>query len=123
VRLLAAAVPFHLGFFVGTGAILVGLVRWGWGSPVPGTWVLLGLYAAAWLAGTFAVGAPAGAGVREAILVVGLEPALGAVAAATLAVALRVTTVGGDLLMAASGLALRFWLEREERRATKRCDR
>jgi len=54
--------------------------------------------ALAWCAGFVVPGAAAGVGVREAVLVLGLEPQLGADAALVAALGLRVVTTLGDLL-------------------------
>ena len=71
--------------------------------PAGEPWRILALYPLAWMAGTVAVGAPAGVGVREAILTLGLEPVLGPGPAAVVALALRLVTLGGDLLTALAG--------------------
>ena len=63
------------------------------------TWI----FTVAWIAGTLSFGAPAGAGVREAILTWQLTPLLGPTHAAAAAVALRVITTAGDLLASALG--------------------
>ena len=63
-------------------------------------------YAAAWLAGTLMPGAPAGMGVREMVLTLELEPALGSTQAAALALALRLVTTAGDLFTAFLGHSL-----------------
>ncbi len=83
---------------------LLGLLRAGWdhdGSVDPRA--VMTAYAAAWLAGTLMPGAPAGMGVREMVLTLELEPALGPTQAAALALALRLVTTAGDLLTALLG--------------------
>jgi hypothetical protein len=55
-----------------------------------------GAFAAGWIGGFFTPGAPAGLGVREAILVTLLAPRLGPEVALGLAVAFRVVTTLGD---------------------------
>ncbi len=68
-----------------------------------GTGVLLatGAFAFAWCAGFLVVFAPAGAGVREVLLVAMLGPAIGAGAATAVALVSRVVMTVGDLLTAA----------------------
>ena len=56
----------------------------------------VGAYAAAWVTGLLVVVAPAGAGAREAALVLVLTPAMGRPAALALAVTSRFLTIAGD---------------------------
>lgn len=72
-----------------------------------------GGFAFAWCAGFLVVLAPAGAGVREVVLVASLSPVLGTGKATALALVSRLLTTVGDLLTA----ALAGWLGRA-RRAT-----
>ena len=65
-----------------------------------------GAFAAGWIGGFFTPGAPAGLGVREAILVALLSPRLGPEVALGLAIAFRVVTTLGDGLGFALGAAL-----------------
>ena len=105
---LAASVGLHSIFFVAVGVI-------GWllsitlfptesssvgGAAGESIYRVLWVFASAWLAGTLTIGAPAGAGVREGVLVLGLSPSLGGTAAVTVAIILRVITVLGDGLVA-----------------------
>lgn len=107
-RLFAVSLPLHAAFFVATGGLLLALVVAAGGPPE--SWrTLLWLYPLAWLAGTVTVGAPAGVGVREAVLVLELGPLVGAPRAALVALALRLATTGGDLLTAAAGWAAWRW--------------
>ena len=76
--------------------------------PSPGWLDVVGIYAAAWLLGFLMPGAPAGLGIRELVLLLGLSPLLGEQPAVTAAAALRlVTTVGDGVAFgaAASGLS------------------
>jgi glycosyltransferase 2 family protein len=63
---------------------------------------------AGWLLGFVTPGASAGIGVREAVLIAALEPAAGPAAAAA-ALLFRLVTTGGDLVLFASGAAVRRW--------------
>jgi uncharacterized membrane protein YbhN (UPF0104 family) len=106
-RALRAAC-LHATFFV-----VVGLVLWGVaraiqgpaGAPLgPGS--AIATMAMAWWAGFVAPGSSAGVGVREAVLVLALEPQLGADGALLAALALRLVTTLGDLLFFALCLAV-----------------
>lgn len=104
--LLAPAIVFHLLFFLATGGLLYALLHAGWETvPIAGE-RLLSLFAIAWLAGTVTVGAPAGVGVREAVLSLELAPLIGAPEASLLALALRLVTTGGDGVSALLGWLL-----------------
>ena len=105
-RLLGPSIGLHVVFFVGTGSVFYALMVSAWGKPPVDVWSVVWLYTVAWAAGTVSIGAPAGLGVREAILTLELEPFLGPANAAALAVALRVVTTGGDLLTAVLGWRL-----------------
>jgi glycosyltransferase 2 family protein len=61
--------------------------------------LLTGAFAASWMAGLLAFGAPAGIGVREVVLLGLLSPAFGPAVAGSLAVALRATGIAADGLM------------------------
>jgi hypothetical protein len=66
-----------------------------------------GVFALAWLAGFVTPGAPAGLGVRDAILITGLTPVYGAGTALGLTVLLRLVTSAGDGIAFLVGLAFR----------------
>jgi uncharacterized membrane protein YbhN (UPF0104 family) len=87
------------------GALVQGLdVR------VASPWLLgIGVFALAWVAGFLIIIAPAGAGVREAALVLGFAAVLPAGAVLTVAVLSRVLFVLADLLLAAV-LVLARWI-------------
>jgi glycosyltransferase 2 family protein len=78
----------------------------------------IGGFALAWSAGFLAVFVPAGAGVREVLLVAVLAPVTGADGAIAMALASRMLTTAGDLLaaFAAAGYAWR-WSARCRRRS------
>jgi hypothetical protein len=104
--LLGPTVLLHALFLLGTGGILLGLLMAGWDHRSVDPRAVMTAYAAAWLAGTLMPGAPAGMGVREMVLTLELEPALGPTQAAGLALALRLVTTAGDLLTALLGHSL-----------------
>lgn len=62
--------------------------------------IMLGLVAAAWTAGFLIPGAPAGLGVREAVLIAGLESMDSGLAAVVVALSYRIATVCGDVILA-----------------------
>ena len=93
---LPPAVPLlHLGFFL-SGGLALALLLPDAGLAVLGP-ALLG-FGTAWTLGFLTPGAPAGLGVREAVLVALLTPSAGEPAALTAALAFRAATLGGDLL-------------------------
>lgn len=65
-------------------------------APAASLPVLTGLFAAAWIAGFITPGAPAGLGVREAVLVGGLKPIFGPGVAFGLPILFRLVTTLGD---------------------------
>lgn len=106
-RRLAASMVLHVGFFLAVGGIgwLLALVLFPSEASTDGSlFRLVWVFASAWLAGTLTVGAPAGVGVREGVLVLGLSASLGGPAAVTLAIVLRAVTVLGDGLVAGAAL-------------------
>lgn len=62
----------------------------------------IGVYALSWVVGFLAIAAPAGVGAREAVLVVALGPLLGAPAALSVALVLRLAVTVADLGLAAA---------------------
>lgn len=90
----------HLTFFPIAGLVLWMLAQAGSAPAMPGVDFLTAVSAVSlgWWAGFVVPGASAGVGVREAVLVLALEPHLGAEGALLVAMALRVVTTLGDLL-------------------------
>lgn len=66
-------------------------------TPAP-YWLLAGVFALAWVAGFLTPGAPGGLGVREALLLVSLDPLYGAGPALGMTIGLRIVTTVGDIL-------------------------
>lgn len=79
-------------------------------APSVSPWTVLpqvvGVYAAAWLLGFLIPGAPAGLGIREACLLVGLTPIAGHDVALLAAALLRVSTTLMDAVVFAVGLVM-----------------
>lgn len=88
---------------IGAVIILLGLGLYGHTAPYL---QVCGIYALAWVAGYLTPGAPAGLGVREVILIVGLSPFYGPSAAA-IALIHRLVVTGADALMLGIGMLLR----------------
>ncbi|UOY01234.1 lysylphosphatidylglycerol synthase transmembrane domain-containing protein [Blastococcus sp. PRF04-17] len=86
------------------------------GPDTSAVWLLsVGVYALAWVAGLLVVFAPAGAGVREAVLVLGFAAFLPAGPLLAVAVLSRVLLVLADVLLAA-GLVAAAWFPLGRRR-------
>ncbi len=68
--------------------------------------LLTAAFTLAWAVGFVTPGAPAGLGVREALLLVLLAPTMGAANASLLSVALRVVTTLGDIVCFVTGMLL-----------------
>ncbi|MCK9538764.1 hypothetical protein [Dokdonella sp.] len=103
-RGLAVALGLYLGMFV-LSALSLRLL-----AADPDALPLLawcGWLALAWMIGYVTPGAPAGLGLREAVLVLGLGPVFGEAGALVLALAYRLISVAADALLALLGLALR----------------
>lgn len=103
---LAVAAMFLLCFVV-MGLILKLQAQWLFGVKEGSVFELTCLFAIIWLAGYLVPGAPAGLGVREAMMVLLLSPVLGVGAAVGLGVTLRVTTTVGDGVAFALGVLAR----------------
>lgn len=73
----------------------------------PAFFQIVSIYSAAWLLGFLLPGAPAGLGVRELCLLLGLSPLIGEQNALLAAAILRLVTTLSDGLVFLSGLALR----------------
>lgn len=106
----ACALLFHAAFlalsgcvFAGAAALVEADVPLGGGSPT----LLVGAYVVAWLAGLLTPGAPAGLGVREAVLLFLLGQGPGAPAVLLAVLLARAITVTGDLLFYSSSFATR----------------
>lgn len=69
-------------------------------------------FATAWVGGFVAFGAPAGLGVREAILVGAVAPAVGLETAIAASLIHRGVTFAADIVILAAGWALLLWLRR-----------
>ncbi|WP_026126676.1 lysylphosphatidylglycerol synthase domain-containing protein [Nocardiopsis xinjiangensis] len=103
-RAIAAALAWTLLAWVPLGAHLWILTWAVGGDPLSSLGPAAGAYALAWTLGLLVVFAPAGLGVREAVLVVALAPVVEAGAALVLAVLSRLVMTVADLAWAGVGL-------------------
>jgi glycosyltransferase 2 family protein len=69
-------------------------------------WLLVAIFALAWVVGFVTPGAPGGLGVREALMVLMLAPLYTAASASVLVIAFRIATTLGDALTLVVGLAM-----------------
>jgi hypothetical protein len=107
---LAAALAIHLAFFVLSGGIAARLVRLGGGSAGPPADLLelAAVMSFAWAAGFVTPGLPAGIGVREGVLILGLGALMPPALAAYVATTYRLVTLAGDALLGLVGAI--WWL-------------
>lgn len=90
---------FHYLFFFLVAGVVLWIIIFG----VAASWsviplgIILSTYAISWLAGTVTPGAPAGAGVREAMLIFVLSGFLGEADSVLVALLLRIVTTLGDV--------------------------
>lgn len=101
---------------VGTGLWLLAHALLAGSAPTPSVAFLIGAFASSWILGFVAPGAPAGLGIREAILSAWLSGALPPAQVVLLVVALRIATSVGDLLNFILGSA---WLRHTRRIGSK----
>ncbi len=101
----------YMANFLLLGAILYLLTDELFTQVQPGYWLLTGIFSIAWIVGFITPGAPAGLGVREAILIMALDPIYGSAVALSLTVTLRIITTLGDGLGFLIGLSMRKWLK------------
>jgi hypothetical protein len=69
-------------------------------------WLLIAVFALAWVVGFVTPGAPGGLGVREGLMLLMLAPVFSAASASVLVIALRIATTLGDVLILAAGMAM-----------------
>jgi|GEM_PF-2818468 len=92
---LVVAVQIMVNFLI-IGIILYFQADWFFGHNDGGIIELTCLFSIAWIAGYIVPGAPAGLGIREAIMVILLAPNFGTSVAIGLSITLRITTSLGD---------------------------
>ena len=97
----------YVAFFLACSVIvmlLLGVASGDWNRV--GLLRLAGCVGLSWTLGFVVPGAPAGVGVREAVLIFTLEEVAGRDASVAVAALYRLTTLGGDMIFAAAGLAV-----------------
>jgi len=104
---MAIASFLYLVTFFIVGLLLDSHARILFGADNSQILTLTAIFAWSWIAGYITPGAPAGLGVREAVLVSALTPLYGASVAVGLTVSLRVVTTMGDGLVFLIALAVR----------------
>ena len=102
-----AALGLYFCFFLANGGLLWAVATSLGHAPSTLPWFVFGVATTAWLGGFVVPGAPAGIGVREAILISGLGMAGWGPIALTAALGYRVITLGGDVIVALVGFAAR----------------
>lgn len=106
LRWVLPCVAIQCVAFLLHGVIVALLVTGVLDLPRPPVAALTATFALAWLAGFVTPGAPAGIGIREAVMSIGFAPLLGAGGAVALAGLLRMVSVLGDLLTFVLGIGL-----------------
>ncbi len=96
----------YCGSFILAGAALEFLAQGLFGAGESRFALMTGVFALAWVAGYITPAAPAGLGVREAVLLAALGPVYGAETAVAIAVVLRACTLAADGLGFLVGLVL-----------------
>ncbi|ESY15631.1 MULTISPECIES: YbhN family protein [unclassified Mesorhizobium] len=110
----ALSIASYVLFFLANGLIVIVLVHVLYGPTME--WkMVIGVSAAGWLLGFVVPGAPGGLGVREAVFIAGLTT-IGIPAATSTAVAIahRVVTLLGDVLLSGLELGYRKWMAEPE---------
>ena len=103
---LALVIALYAGAYLANGLSAAIIARGLWPDAIPDIALLTAAFAVAWVAGFVTPGAPAGIGIREALLVLMLGPAMGASSATLLVLALRLATILGDILSFLVGTTL-----------------
>lgn len=91
-------------YCLGCGVVGFGVLTFGFGVEIDAG-LAISAFVSAWAIGFVTPGAPAGLGVREAVLVAIIGPTAGAEAALAAAALFRGVTIAGDALLALLGLA------------------
>lgn len=103
---IAASAFVSISAFILSGLPLILMGGSASSLSLPQAATFIALFGVSWVAGFLAPGAPAGLGVREAILAQGLTPMLGQERAVTVTLLFRALTVAADLMAFAAGLLL-----------------
>lgn len=101
---LARAFLIYCAMYVGMGIALILLAQFLLPDAQHDHWLLIAVFALAWVVGFVTPGAPGGLGVREGLMLLMLAPAYTAASAGILVIALRIATTLGDVLVLAAGV-------------------
>lgn len=104
---LACAFALYCGMYAAMGSGLILLTHFLLPHTAGDNWLLIAVFALAWVVGFVTPGAPGGFGVREGLMLLMLAPMYTAAAASVLVIALRIATTLGDVIsLIAGGLLL-----------------
>ena len=101
---LVQAFALYCGMYVCMGIGLILLARCLLPEAPHDYWLLVAVFALAWVVGFVTPGAPGGLGVREGLMLLMLAPVLTAASASVLVIALRIATTLGDVLILLMGM-------------------
>ena len=101
---LARAFVLYCCMYVVMGIGLILLSHFLLPDAPPDYWLLIAVFALAWVVGFVTPGAPGGLGVREGLMLLMLAPVFSAASASVLVIALRIATTLGDVLILAAGM-------------------
>lgn len=100
---LARAFVLYCGMYVAMGIGLILLAHFLLPDAPHDYWLLIAVFALAWVVGFVTPGAPGGLGVREGLMLLMLAPVYTAASASVLVIALRIATTLGDILILIAG--------------------
>lgn len=100
---LAQAFALYCGMYVCMGIGLILLARFLLPGAPHDYWLLIAVFALAWVVGFVTPGAPGGLGVREGLMLLMLAPVFTAASTGVLVIALRIATTLGDVIILAAG--------------------
>lgn len=100
---LAHAFVLYCGMYVVMGIGLILLTQLLLPEAPHEHWLLVAVFALAWVVGFVTPGAPGGLGVREGLMLLMLAPVFTAASTGVLVIALRIATTLGDVLILAAG--------------------
>lgn len=103
---LARAFVLYCCMYVVMGIGLILLSHFLLPDAPPDYWLLIAVFALAWVVGFVTPGAPGGLGVREGLMLLMLAPVFSAASASVLVIALRIATTLGDVLILIAGFLL-----------------
>ena len=103
---LARAFVLYCCMYVCMGIGLIVLAHFLLPNGPHDSWLLIAVFALAWVVGFATPGAPGGLGVREGLMLLMLAPVFSAASASVLVIALRIATTLGDVSTLAIGFLL-----------------